>query len=218
MKRNVRVLPFRGGRWLGWAVSLAIILPLLWSQYERRLPFNGFDVDDAAVSRAEITAGGPGRDDIPALEDPAVVPAAGAAALDADDRVIGLRLNGAARAYPLRILTWHEVVNDRLGDEAVVVTYCPLCGTGVAFGASIDEERLHFGVSGLLYRDNLLMYDRASQSLWSQIRGEAVSGPRRGARLERLPIEHATWAEWKRRHPHTDVLSFRTGHRRDVSG
>jgi len=215
MQYNIRILAFPGGRWLGWGMALVIILPLLWNHYQSRQPFNGFDLVNTAVSREEIQSGGPGRDDIPALTDPGVVPAAAAEALRGDDRVIGLTVNGAARAYPLRILIWHEVVNDRLGGESVVVTYCPLCRTGIAYRGGIKGKRLRFGVSGLLYRDNLLMYDRESQSLWSQIEGRAVSGSRRGEHLDPLPIEHATWKQWRRRHPHTDVLSFRTGYRRD---
>lgn len=215
MKFNFRLLPFAGGRWLGWGIALLIILPLAWQQYQRHLPFNGFNVSNASVAQSDILYGGPGRDDIPALTDPAVVPAAAASFLAENDRVIGLVINGVARAYPLRILTWHEVVNDYLGGEPVVVTYCPLCGTGIAFHGAPNGERLIFGVSGLLYRDNLLMYDRSSRSLWSQIRGIAVSGQQRDKKLEPLPLEHASWGAWRRRYPQTDVLSLDTGYRRD---
>lgn len=217
MKLNLRLLAFPGGRWLGWGAALAVILPLLWQNYQSRLPFNGFNLDNTAVSRADIFSGGPGKDGIPALTDPAVVMAKAAKSLNDDDRVIGLVVNDVAHAYPLRILTWHEVINDRLDGEPVVVTFCPLCGTGIAYRGSIDGQRLDFGVSGLLYRDNLLMYDRGTRSLWSQIEGRAISGPRKGERLEPLPIEHATWSEWRRRYPQTGVLSFRTGYSRDYS-
>lgn len=212
---NPGILNVRGSRWIVYPLVLAIIAPLLWNTWLRLHPWHGFRVDNATVDIERIEGGGPGRDDIPALTDPAVLAADAADYLDDDDLVLGLERNGEARAYPIRILNWHEIVNDRLGGEAVVVTFCPLCGTGMVFSGIVQGERLDFGVSGLLYRDNLLMYDRGTESLWSQLMGEAVSGPLAGAQLHRLPVEHRTWREWRDRYPETTVLSIRTGHRRD---
>lgn len=212
---NPRILNVRGSRWIVYPLVLVIIAPLLWNTWLRLHPYHGFHVDNASVDIERIEGGGPGRDDIPALTDPAVLSAEAADYLHDDDLVLGLVRNGEARAYPIRILNWHEIVNDRLGGEAVVVTFCPLCGTGMVFTGKHRGERLDFGVSGLLYRDNLLMFDRQSQSLWSQLMGEAVSGPRVGARLQRLPLQHLTWREWRARHPDTTVLSTATGYRRD---
>jgi len=162
----------------------------------------------------QILRGGPPRDGIPALDHPKTLPAA-----EADwpegERVLGVAAGDAARAYPLSILEWHELVNDTLGDQPVLVSYCPLCGTGLVFDRQVAGEVLGFGVSGLLYRSDLLMYDRESESLWSQISAEAVTGARLGQRLRLLRARIERWADWRRRHPHTTVLSPDTGHDRD---
>jgi hypothetical protein len=118
--------------------------------------------------------------------------------------------DGRARAYPLSILGWHEVVNDRLGGP-LLVTYCPLCGSGVVADRRIgsgpgDGIVTSFGVSGLLWRGNLVLYDRATGSLWSQLLGRAVRGPRTGERLRLLPSRLTTWGEWREGHPDTEVL------------
>ena len=188
-------------------------LPALAAPVDRS-DFHGFDVSNATIPATAITRGGPPRDGIPAIDHPKFVRAE-QAKLDGGDRVLGVALGGKARAYPVRILNWHEVVNDRFGDRAVVVTYCPLCGTGMAFDPPASAQVKPFGVSGLLYNSDVLLYDRATESLWSQILQTAVSGPLRGARLGLLPLTHTTWADWRRRHPDTEVLSTDTGFQRD---
>ncbi|MDP1690685.1 MAG: DUF3179 domain-containing (seleno)protein [Burkholderiaceae bacterium] len=121
---------------------------------------NGFDLAGASVPVQAIERGGPPKDGIPAIDRPRFV-GADSAALAADDRVLGIVLNGVARAYPVRILNWHEVVNDRFGERAVVVTYCPLCGTGMAFDHPVvpgtAAAAQGFGVSGLLYNSDVLL-------------------------------------------------------------
>lgn len=174
-----------------------------------------FDLSRSRVPPEAIVAGGPPRDGIPALTDPDVVSADAASYLRPEDEVIGVAIGGQARAYPIRILNWHEIVNDRLGGRAIAVTYCPLCGSGMVFDAERSGERLEFGVSGLLYNSDVLMYDRRTESLWSRLRMEAVTGPRAGERLAWLPAERTSWQAWRRRYPMTDVLSLRTGHHRD---
>jgi len=176
--------------------------------------FNGFRVGDALVPIAAIQRGGPPKDGIPAIDAPKFV-AAARAGLAAEDRVLGLRHQGIARAYPVRILNWHEVVNDRVGGSAVAVTYCPLCGTGMAFESRAGSRETTFGVSGLLYNSDVLLYDRATDSLWSQLMATAISGPMKGERLAALPLAHTTWADWRSRHPDTVVLSTDTGFSRD---
>jgi hypothetical protein len=178
---------------------------------------NAFDLRRSLVPADEIHAGGPSRDGIPALTDPKFVPAAKADFLSPEDRILGLHLGGEARAYPIGILNWHEIVNDRIGGRAVAVTYCPLCGTGVAFDALHDGRRLEFGVSGLLYNSDVLLYDRQTESLWSQIKKQAVTGPMKGQRLSALPMTDTTWRAWRKAHPRTLVLSTDTGHSRDYS-
>jgi hypothetical protein len=130
------------------------------------------------------------------------------------DPVLGLAIGDDRRAYPLRIMNWHEVVNDRFGGRSVVVTFCPLCGTGVAFEARVAGKELDFGVSGLLYNSDVLLYDRQTQSLWSQLLGQAISGPLKGTKLQAIALTHTTWADWRRQHPKTRVLSTNTGRAR----
>lgn len=176
---------------------------------------NGFVLNDALVPPDEILRGGPGRDGIPSLDDPVFVKAGEAKFLSAKDRVLGIEINGIARAYPVRILNYHEIVNDSIAAEAIVITYCPLCGSGMAFSATIDGRRLEFGVSGLLYNSDVLLYDRQSKSLWSQIKKTAVTGPMKGTKLHAIPLSHTTWRDWQARHPSTQVLSTDTGFRRN---
>jgi hypothetical protein len=176
---------------------------------------NGFDVSSSAIPVDEIMSGGPPRDGIPALTNPAFEPVDDVEWLRPQDRLLALKRGDEAKAYPLRILNWHEIVNDELAGEPIVVTYCPLCGTGMAFDPHVGDQRLEFGVSGLLYNSDVLMYDRQTESLWSQIEREAVTGALRGERLELEPLVHTTWAHWREQNPNGLVLSRDTGHRRD---
>ncbi|MBI4390033.1 MAG: DUF3179 domain-containing protein [Nitrospinae bacterium] len=177
----------------------------------------GFDFSGPRIPLDEIHSGGPPKDGIPALTNPAFVSpeAAEREFLGKTDRVLGLVVNGQAKAYPVKILNWHEIVNDTVGGKPVVVTFCPLCGTGMVFDGEIDRRKFTFGVSGLLYQSDLLMYDRQTESLWSQIMGQAVTGPMSGVKLKLLPSSQTTWPEWKKRNPGSLVLSVQTGHRRD---
>ena len=191
---------------------IVLAIPAITSAAESK---NGFVLNDALVPVDEILHGGPGRDGIPSLDDPVFVKAGEAKFLSAKDRVLGIAINGVARAYPVRILNYHEIVNDSIGAEAIVVTYCPLCGSGIAFSSTINGRRLEFGVSGLLYNSDVLLYDRQSKSLWSQIKKTAVTGPMRGTKLHAIPLSHTTWRDWQTRHPNTQVLSTDTGFRRN---
>jgi len=172
-----------------------------------------------SIPLAEIMHGGPPKDGIPALTRPDVIPAAAADYLDPADIVLGLELNGQTRAYPLLIMNWHEIVNDTVGGVPVALTYCPLCGTGIAFDPVIDGVTVEFGVSGLLHNSDLLMYDRATDtpSLWQQALGRAVVGPRTGTKLTILPVAHSRWGEWAAKHPDTTVLSTDTGFGRNYA-
>jgi len=172
---------------------------------------NGFDLKDSLIPVLQINFGGPEKDGIPSIDKPDFVSAGFAAFLRNDDQVLGLVRGKVARAYPLPILNWHEVVNDRIGKDPVVITYCPLCGTGVAFDARINGRELSFGVSGLLYNSDVLLYDRQTHSLWSQLLGQAISGPLKGQRLTMLPLTHTSWADWRKAQPATQVLSTNTG-------
>lgn len=175
---------------------------------------NGFVLEPASIPASEILGGGPPRDGIPALDHPTTLPAAQADWSD-DDLVLGVVVGGEPRAYPVGILNWHELVNDTVGGEPILVSFCPLCGTGMVFDRRVAGKARRFGVSGLLYRSDLLMYDRDTQSLWSQISAEAVTGALLGQRLRLLRARMDAWGRWRRDHPETTVLSRETGHRRD---
>ncbi|KAB1188271.1 MULTISPECIES: DUF3179 domain-containing protein [Haloferax] len=123
-----------------------------------------------------------------------------------DDLVVGVELDGIARAYPLRILSWHEVVNDRFGDRPVLVTYCPLCQSGMVATRRVGGEEATFGVSGVLWNENLVMYDTATESLWSQLLATAIRGPATETQLELLPSTVTTWGEWREAVSETTVL------------
>ena len=178
-------------------------------------PSNGFDLSNASLPRDQIFHGGPPRDGIPALSDPKLITAGEADYLEPIDRIVGITLKGQSRAYPIAILNWHEIVNDNIDGQQFAVTYCPLCGTAVAFDATIDGSATEFGVSGLLYNSDVLLYDRDTESLWSHILSKAVSGKQVGKKLTLLPVSHTTWRDWREKHPDTLVLSDDTGHYRD---
>jgi len=176
---------------------------------------NGFDIGDALVPASRILSGGPGRDGIPSIDRPRFVKAERANFLRDDDRVLGLEMGGEAKAYPIAILNWHEIVNDRIDGRPVVITFCPLCGTGMGFDAEVAGKTRQFGVSGLLYNSDVLLYDRQSESLWSQVKMQAISGPLKGKKLTLLPLAHTTWGDWRARHPEGMVLSTKTGYSRN---
>lgn len=175
---------------------------------------NGFDMSDTLVPENEIIWGGVRRDQIPAIDAPKFVAPVDAKFLRDWDRVLGVSHNGVARAYPIKIMEKHEVVNDVFAGEAVVVTYCPLCFSGMSFNTQGKYGSLTFGVSGLLYNSDVLLYDRQTGSLWSQILTQAISGRLKGARIAPIPTAHTTWREWRDRHPESTVLSFDTGYSR----
>jgi len=169
----------------------------------------------------EITWGGVIKDGIPALTNPRMILASAASYLKADDLVFGVAINGDVRAYPLRIMDWHEMFNDVIGGVAVSLAYCTLCGSGILFETSVEGRRepFVFGSSGFLYRSNKLMYDTATNSLWNQFTGRPIVGPLTGSGivLKTRPVVISSWADWKARHPGTKVLALETGHRRDYS-
>ncbi len=166
----------------------------------------------------EIVFGGVKKDGIPALRNPTFVSATQAAFMTPGEKVFGVSIRGDHRAYPLRILDWHEMANDVVGGQTVSLAYCTLCGSGILYGTTLGPgETYTFGSSGLLYRSNKLMYDHQTNTLWSQLTGEPVMGPLvgKGKRLPILPLTLTTWSEWKGRHPDTMVLSLDTGYQRD---
>ena len=150
------------------------------------------------------------RDAIPALTNPEVTGSL-ASFMEDDDRVLGVVVNGESRAYPFGILWWHEIVNDTLGGENILVTYCPLTGSGIAFDPRVGGLLRNFIVSGLLFRTNLTMLDREKESLWNQMLLGSQCGVDRGAVLTRIPIVESDWVTWKTDHPNTTVMTPNTG-------
>ena len=179
------------------------------------LPSTEFDFSKHSVPLDQILSGGPSKDGIPAILKPKFIKSEEATFLKEQDRILGFVEGGKAKAYPIKILNWHEIVNDSLGGKPVVITYCPLCGTGIGFYPVVDERQLTFGVSGLLYQSDMVMYDHQSESLWSQISMEAIAGPMTGSKLPHIFLDHTTWGEWKKTHPTSLVLSTKTGIVRD---
>jgi hypothetical protein len=168
------------------------------------------------VPYSEILSGGPPKDGIPALDDPKFVTVDEADAwLEPQEPVILFEENGDARAYPLQILMWHEIVNDVVGDVPVTLTFCPLCNTGIAFERTFDGQVLDFGTSGRLRFSNLIMYDRQTETWWQQASGEGIAGEYAGRQLTFLPASIVGWAVFKEAHPDGKVLSQDTGFSRD---
>lgn len=192
-----------------------LIVCLLFAQLGHSKSYNGFDVSNSLIDKKDIVQGGPPRDGIPAISTPHYVSSVEASFMRPTDIVLGFALGNQSFAYPRHIMNWHEIVNDVIGDDAFVISYCPLCGSGMAFSSKLGEQRLDFGVSGLLYNNDLLFYDRQTESLWSQIERKAISGKFAGRELEQLPLQHVSWKAWLKKYPNTKVLSENQGVKRN---
>lgn len=233
MADKSRRLDWRSGGWLLLLMMVLVLAVVVW----RVLPLlgkssraigdglniesYGFSLDDLNVPRDLIVAAGFPKDGMPALVDPGAMPGSGVVPLNesrrgkyivTSDRVVGVVLGGEARAYPVRLLNWHEVINDTLGGIPIAVTYHPLCDSVVVFDRRVGDEVLEFGVSGLLFNSNQLLFDRrtdpAEESLWSQLLGRAVTGPAAlaGRTLDVLPSSVARWDRWLALYPETTVI------------
>ncbi|MEM9187334.1 MAG: DUF3179 domain-containing protein [Planctomycetota bacterium] len=171
----------------------------------------------ATIRLDEVRWGGVVRDGIPPLDKPNMLSVAEATYLADTDVVFGIRVNGDARAYPKRILAWHEMFKDTVGGISLCGVYCTLCGAMIPYEATVNGVHHELGTSGFLYRSNKLMYDAATESMWSSNLGEPVIGPLvgKGVRLKALPVVTTTWGAWRKLHPETTVLSLDTGYRRN---
>ena len=190
---------------------------LFGSQFEDMAEMMNPD-EDIVIDAREIMWGGVRVDGIPPLEFPTqIFPEEAAEWINDTDVVVGVEIDGDARAYPIRIIAWHEMVNDTIGGVPVSLAYCTLCGSPILFDGRVGPEVYRFGTSGLLYRSNKLMYDRNTRTLWNQFSGKPAWGPLVGEdiRLKVLPVVVTTWSEWFARHPDTTVLSIETGFARD---
>lgn len=165
-----------------------------------------------SIPLTEIRSGGPPKDGIPSIDAPKFIsPSEASAWLDDSDPGIAFSRGNTHRFYPYQILVWHEIVNDTVEGERVLVSYCPLCLTGFVFDPLVKNERVAFGTSGKLWKSNLVMYDRKTDSLWSQILGEAILGEATGTKLQLLPSDQVRFGDWRAAHPDGQVLSRDTG-------
>lgn len=167
------------------------------------------------VDVARLRSGGPGPDGIPAVDEPRFERANQIDWLDDREPVLALEIDGEARAYPVQILVWHEIVNDAVGGVPVTVSYCPLCNSALAFDRRLGDRVLDFGVSGLLLDSDLVMFDRQTESLWPQLAGEAVAGALTGEQLRPFPVQTVSFGDWRKAHPRGWVLSRDTGANRN---
>ena len=209
--------------WIEWYGATDLVPPEGFTSWKGSLlglidpGFAEFLQDDhpSEIRVEEIVWGGVLVDGIPALDNPKMIPADMADYLEDGEPVFGISINGDERAYPLRILDWHEMANDVIGGEPVSLAYCTLCGAGIAYhGVGPSGETYTFGSSGFLFRSNKLMYDRQTRTLWNQLTGEPVLGELAGSgiKLNFFPIVVTTWADWKSQHPDTKVLDLDTGY------
>ncbi len=219
----------RGSDWAAWmrwqwtraaplpsfAAFKAALYALLDSRFEHYFSGNPMTL----VRLDEVVWGGVLQDGIPPLREPAMLAAHAADYLADSDVVFGVEINGDARAYPKRILAWHEMFVDRVGGVDVAGVYCTLCGAVIVYETRVDGKVHRLGTSGFLYRSNKLMYDAGTQSLWNTLEGRPVIGPlaERNISLPTREVVTSTWGEWRRRHPTTTVLSPATGHPRDYA-
>lgn len=167
----------------------------------------------ALIDLDRVISGGPPPDGIPAVDEPIFQSAASVDWLAAGEAVIALELEGQARAYPVQILTWHELVNDAVGDIPVTISYCPLCNSALAYDRRLGDRILDFGTSGRLFNSSMVMYDRQTESLWTHYDGVAVAGELVGAELDTYPISTISWEDFREIHPDGLVLTRDTGHR-----
>jgi Protein of unknown function (DUF3179) len=190
------------------AVILGLAAPALADPAEWRQEWPRTDFARHAVDLAEILSGGPPKDGIPALDGARMIPVAEARSLAAAEPVMVLELPGQTpRAWPIRYLTWHEIVNDRVGDVPVAVTFCPLCNAGIIFDRRLGGRELSFGVTGKLRHSDLVMYDRQSESWWQQATGEAIVGEMTGEALKKLPGWMESWQGYSTRNPEGLVMA-----------
>jgi len=217
-KVNLQSVPGHNAFWFAWSAFHPG--SEVWGDRPIRKAAVGTDHEGkCTVPCDEIITGCPGRDCIPPLDSPRMVAAdsAGADYLGDLDMILGVRTAKGPRAYPENILWWHEIVNEKVGEEAYAITFCPLTGSGLKFDRSafVPGKTVRLGVSGLLYNSNLVMWDRETDSLWSQMRLEAVAGPKKATAAPLEGVLEMTWKAWKTLHPDTLVVSKTTGHARD---
>ena len=212
-------------QWYQWIWNQKVQLHPNYASLKRNLyrridaRFAEYFSDDYAstIRLDEIRWGGVLRDGIPPLKNPETISASQATYLNGSDIVFGVSFGGKSRAYPKRILAWHEMVKDHVGGLSINGVYCTLCGSMIVYETEFNGKHYELGTSGFLYRSNKLMYDHETKSMWSTLKGRPVVGPLvgKGIQLKSRHVVTTTWEQWKADHPDTDVLSLNTGHRRN---
>lgn len=194
-------------------LSLALLVAAAWlapakanPEIWKRTGWAETDFSKTSIDFTEITSGGPSKDDIPSIDNPVFEPVVAITNIGPEEPVLSLEHDGRARAYPLRVLMWHEIVNDQIGDLPLTITYCPLCNAAIVFDRRLDGEVLDFGTTGMLRNSDLVMYDRQSQSWWQQFTGEAIVGALTGKRLTRFPSRLESFSQFAARHRDGEVL------------
>ncbi len=207
-------MTYRKKRLWGVSAVLALAALLLWlngggaaaNPDQWRYEWDKTDFSRSSVEFGEILSGGPPKDGIPSIDDPQFVPVTSVEDLGPNEPVIGLVVNGVAKAYPLRVLTWHEIVNDTIGEVPVAVTYCPLCNAAIVFDRRVEGQTVEFGTTGKLRNSDLIMYDRSTETWWQQFLGEGIVGEWTGKTLKILPARLEAWSLFAQRHPDGQVL------------
>ena len=202
--------------WIAF-ITLTLISDCALAQ-ERAQDLAGWKTNTAirSVELSELISGGPPKDGIPSINKPKFVTQADASKwLKGQEPVVSLMIDEEARAYPLQILTWHEIVNDELAGVPISVTFCPLCYAAVAFDRRINGQTHSFGVSGMLRHSDMIMFDRETETLWQQLNGEGIIGDLTGTKLVALPAQIISFEQFRSAYPEGDVLSKDTGHVRD---
>lgn len=192
------------------AGCLGVIMMLSCSQNDIVDKNNG----DWLIPKEQVFDGGPGRDGIPALNSPEKISVSSATYLEDSDLVLGYFDGISAIAYPVLILDWHEIINDDINNFPLAITYCPLTGTGIGWNRTLNGKATTFGVSGLIYNNNLIPFDRETESNWSQQGLECVNGQLINTKIETFQVVETRWSNWKSMYPDTEVLSLNTGHNR----
>jgi hypothetical protein len=177
-----------------------------------------FSDENWLISVSEVVDGGPGKDGIPSIDNPDFLDVSEVSFISDERMVLGVRVGNEVRAYPHQVLDWHEIVNDEIDGNHVGIIFCPLTGTGQAWDREVNGSVTEFGVSGLLYRNNLIAYDRNTDSNWSQMQLRSVNGDLMGLNVETYPVVETNWATWKQMYPDTKVHSTNTGFSRNYSG
>jgi len=203
----------------GWTIAaltlvVATIGVAMAFPQHKRAEWPNTDFAKTSIDLDEIMSGGPPKDGIPPIDDPDFEPVSAVTDLADTEPVVGLIVNGEAKAYPLRILMWHEIANDTIGGVPVAVTFCPLCNAAMVFDRRVDARVLDFGTTGMLRNSDLVMYDRQTESWWQQFLGEAIVGALTGTVLKALPARLESWKNFRERAPDGSVMVPKNPHMR----